>query len=108
MARNKAVNATKAAKSTALNHHAHILTDSNCSPSDRWQVARSISGFSGRASPGGPPLMTTGEAQHIVYDDLKKANLLIDTFRNQKASLAQDTFPVGSTPGSAIFEFKDL
>ena len=67
-----------------------------------------MSGLSSRAYPGVPQLLTTGEVQHNVYDDLKKANLLSDTFINQNTSLAQDAFPIGPTPVSATFEFKEL
>ena len=80
MARNKAIHAI-AAKLTYLNHQSVILTNPNCSPSKWRQVARSMSGLSCRVSPSVSPLLITGETRHI--DDLKKANLLNDTFINQ-------------------------
>ena len=63
-----------------------------------------MSGLSSRASPGVPPLLTDGQAQYIVYDDLKKD----DTFLNQNTSLAGDAFPIGPTAVSATFELLEL
>ena len=84
-ARNKATNAIKMAKANHFNRMASSLANPKCPPSKWWNIARDMCGLKGHSSNIVPPLK--GKDNNTVFDDIDKANILNDTFINQKHQL---------------------